>query len=405
MSARLSTTYRPIETGSHYFSLSGAGNTKLFIDGELIAEQEGCIRDAMAFISGVQDELRVQHYLETSKAYKIEVLTSMPKESVSDNYILDKQLCAHIGYVSQVEMEQELQAEAVELARNADIAIVFAGNSFQWESEGQDMDAMVLPPYESRTQDKLITAVAAANPKTVVVNTTGVAVELPWLDDVAGLVQAWYAGQETGNAILDVLVGEVNPSGRLPISWPRLYEHTACYGNFGIDAYESRNVEYVEGVFVGYRHFDRHWNSEKQVLFPFGFGLSYTKFKTGEIFISGTISNDPGQKVTVMVPIANIGSRAGTEIIQVYIAPPQAAQLERPVKTLAGFAKVKLELGGEKTAEIVFGKEAAAYWDEDLCKWKVVPGRYDVLVATSSDPKDIISTTSLDVLQGFAFSP
>ncbi|KAH7176803.1 glycosyl hydrolase family 3 C-terminal domain-containing protein [Dactylonectria macrodidyma] len=404
MSARLSTTYLPTETGSHYFSLSGAGNTKLFIDGEHVAEQKGSIRDAMAFISGVQDELRVQHYLEASKSYTIEVLTSIPVDSVSDNYILDKQLCAHVGFVPQAEMEQQLQAEAVELARDADFVIVFTGNSFQWESEGQDMDAMVLPMYESRTQDKLVSEVAAVNLKAVVVNTTGVAVALLWLDDVVGMVQAWYAGQETGNAILDVLVGHVNPSGRLPISWPRLYEHTACYDNFGIDSYESRKVEYIEGVFVGYRHFDSHWNSEKEVLFPFGFGLSYTKFQISEASVSGILSKDRSQKITVTVPVANVGTREGAETIQVYIAAPQSDHLERPMKTLAGFSKLKLKEGTKQTANIEFGYEAAAYWDENLSKWKVVAGHYRVLVATSSNPKDVISTSPLEVLEDLLFS-
>ena len=146
-------------------------------------------------------------------------------------------------------MEKDLEAEAAIRPPGSRCRHSLRGkHQYQWESEGQDMNAMVLPPYNTRVQDSLVAAVAAANPNTVVVNTTGVPVELPWLPNIAGLLQVWYAGQEAGNAVLDVLIGRVSPSGKLPVSWPRVYHGaTACYGNFGLDSYDTREVDRLRG--------------------------------------------------------------------------------------------------------------------------------------------------------------
>ncbi|CAG9976110.1 unnamed protein product [Clonostachys byssicola] len=405
MSARMSALYRPTETGSHYLSLSGAGETKLLIDDHLVIKQDGSIPDAMAFIAGCQDELKAQHYFEAGKTYRIEVLTTMPSVSISDSHILDKQLCAHVGFVPQAQMEHDLQKEAVELAKEADVTLVFVGNTYQWESEGQDMNAMVLPPYETRSQDALVSAVAAVNPKTVVMINTGVPVELPWLDEVAGLLQGWYAGQEVGNALVDVLVGDVNPSGRLPMSWPRKYEHTACYGNFGLDSHYSKEVEYVEGVFVGYRHFDRHWKEEKEVLFPFGYGLSYTDFGINHFSVSGTFSKDAQTPLVEMtVTVKNLGSRAGAQVLQVFVVPPLTEGLERPVKELAGFTKIYLAPGEERQVRMEISNNAAAFWDESIRKWRVVAGSYSILCATSSHPDHVIDQSVIVIEEEFTMN-
>ncbi|KAH6686401.1 glycoside hydrolase superfamily [Plectosphaerella plurivora] len=390
MSARMSTQYTPTETGSHYLSISGAGVTQLFVDGTLVVSQDSAIVDAMAFIAGCQDEIKAQHPFEVGKTYKIEIITSMPTVSVSDSHILDKQLCAHVGFVPQAQMERKLQEESVALAKEAEVALVFVGNTHQWESEGQRHGG----------HDALITAVAAANPNTVVVANTGVPFEVPWLDDVAGFMQGWYAGQEVGNALVDVLMGKVSPSGRLPVSWPRSYEHTACYGNYGLDSMESKEVEYVEGVFVGYRHFDRHWGGEKEVLFPFGFGLSYAEFEVVDISVANNT-----ECIDVVATVRNIGARDGAQTIQVYIAPPQDGTMERPVKELAGFAKVRLAPGQEDRVQVRLPKSAGAFWDETVHKWRVVSGSYGILVATSSHPDHVLKKGEVHVEQGSFFDP
>ncbi|VUC37236.1 unnamed protein product [Clonostachys rosea] len=406
MSAKMSGLYTPTETGDHYISLSGAGVTSILIDGQVVITQPNAIPDAMAFIAGCQDELRAQHRFEVGKTYKIEVVTSMPDVTISDSHILDKQLCAHIGFVPQAQMERNFQDEAVSLAKEADIALVFVGNTYQWESEGQDMGAMVLPPYHTRTQDALISSIAAVNTRTIVIINTGVAVELPWLSEVSAVLQGWYAGQEVGNALVDVLVGEVNPSGRLPVSWPRENKHTACYGNFGLDAHTSKEVEYVEGVFVGYRHFDRHWKKEREVLFPFGFGLSYTQFDVGNVLVNGNFSERAEKSgVEVVATVKNCGQRAGAHVLQVYIIPPQVDGLERPFKELAGFEKVNLAPGDATEVRLDVGNDAPAFWDEGVGKWRVVAGTYGISLATSSHPDHVVGHANIEVKEGFVFAP
>jgi beta-glucosidase len=314
---------------------------------------------------------------------------------------MEGQSSIHLGFITQEEMEQDVLTEALELAKEADVAIVFVGNTTQWETEGQDLSSMTLPANGS--QNKLIASVAAVNPNTIVVNTTGVPVELPWLDDVPAFVQAWYAGQETGNAILDILIGDVSPSGKLPVSWPKKYEHTGCYGNFGLDSFDSRKVEYVEGIFVGYRWFDRLWGADTEVRFPFGYGLSYTKFSVSDVRIIGTITNDPDKRVTVSATVTNLGAMMGSETVQVYLEPPVVQGLERPVKGLVGFIKVELEVNQKKVIEVAFARDAAAYWDEVLNEWRVSKGVHGVVVATSSAPIDAKARLNLLVEDGFGY--
>ncbi|KAL5387317.1 hypothetical protein DPSP01_003541 [Paraphaeosphaeria sporulosa] len=395
-SVRLSTTHKPPITGDHYLSFSGLGPSKLFIDGELVAEQTGPTKDAMGFFLGVQDEIRVQYPFKTGKEYLIVAETHPSPVSNAELYLMDNQCSIHLGFILQAEMEQDVLSEAVELAKDADLAIVFVGNTTQWETEGQDLSSMNLPADGS--QNHLIASVAAANPNTVVVNTTGVPVELPWFEKVPALIQAWYAGQETGNAILDVLLGEISPSGKLPISWPVKYEHTGCHGNFGLDSYESREVEYVEGTHVGYRWFDKLWGSEKEVRFPFGYGLSYTEFKVKNAQANGSFE----EVVKVTAVVRNIGHTAGAETIQLYVEPPAE---DGVVKKLVGFGKVDLQPGEEKDVEVQFKRQDAAYWEESLNKWMVSKGTYGVLIATSSAPKDVRARLEVVVDGDIVFEP
>lgn len=316
---------------------------------------------------------------------------------------MDDQCSIHLGFIPQSEMEQDVLSEAVDLARNADIAVIFVGNTTQWETEGQDLSSMTLPADGS--QDHLISSVAAVNPNTIVVNTTGVPVELPWLDEVPALMQAWYAGQETGNAILDILLGEASPSGKLPVSWPKKYEHTGCYGNFGLDSYDSRQVEYVEDLFVGYRWFDRLWGSDKEVRYPFGFGLSYTSFTIGNAAVAGDLSTGPDAVIKVSATMKNVGAVTGAETVQVYVAPPPSSGVEKPVKGLVGFTKVHLQPGETKDVVIEFRRDGAAHWDETGDQWKISKGTYEILVATSAGPKDVGAKLQLEVEDDISFAP
>lgn len=396
--ARFTATYTAPTTGRHYLSFSGLGPSRLYINDKLIHDQTKDTKDAMAFLLGVQDEFKFQYLFETNEQYSIRIESFRQLEDTAELFLLDGQMSAHLGFVPQEEMEADLIKEAVVQASDADYAIVFVGNTVQWETEGQDLASMTLPADGS--QDVLIAAVAAANPNTIVVNTTGVAVETPWIDDVAAFLQAWYAGQETGNAILDVLLGEVNPSGKLPVSWPKKYEHTACFGNFGLDSYDSKEVEYVEGVFVGYRHFDRVYGTEREVRFPFGYGMSYTQHEITDISVQGTIT--PSSEVEVSFAIKNIGATAGAQTAQVYLAPPETSANERPPKSLVGYSKVFLEPGQSRSTSITFSQADAAFWDEAMSKWSVESGEHTVIVATSSGKQDVVARVPISI-EGFAF--
>jgi beta-glucosidase len=198
-------------------------------------------------------------------------------------------------------------------------------------------------------------------------------------------------------------MGDVSPSGKLPVSWPKKYEHTGGYGNFGPDSLETPKVEYVEGVFVGYRWFDRLWGGNKEVRFPFGYGLSYTSFAISDVRVAGAITNDPSAKVNVSAKVRNVGKAMGSETVQVYLEPPVVKGLERPVKGLVGSAKVELAVGEEKEIEILFARDGAAYWDDVENKWRVNEGVHGVVVATSSAPGDVKARLELPVEHGFVY--
>jgi beta-glucosidase len=400
-SIRFSTAYTPKKSGSHYISYGSMGAGKLYINDELLFDQPVQAKDSMSFLLGVAEENRLRYKFDASKSYSIRIDTILPTAQNSGLYILDGQTAIHFGLVEQDEMEADIFNEAVAMAKEADYTLIFVGNNMQWETEGQDMTDYSLPADGS--QDALIYGVAAVNPKTIVINTTGVAVRVPWLNEVPALLQTWYGGQESGNAVLDVIFGQTCPSGKLPISWPREYEHTGCYGNFGIDSFESAEVEYVEGIYVGYRHFDKFFGTEKEVCFPFGFGLSYTQFQITDSSLTGKIDSTGDDEVCVTMKVKNVGSTVGAESVQVYVVPPKDCKVDRPVKTLAGFEKVLLEPNQHGTLQVKFGKDAFAFWDDEKSDWAVSQGVHQILVATSSSPKDIVATLDLNIVSGFNF--
>jgi beta-glucosidase len=269
-------------------------------------------------------------------------------------------------------LPSDMMERAVALAAKSDVALVFAGLSSEWESEGFDRADLELPG----NQNELIARVAEANPNTVVVLNAGSAVTMPWLDKVAAVLQAWYPGQEAGNAIADVLFGDVNPSGKLPQTFPVRLEDNPTYLNF---PGENGKVLYGERLFVGYRYYDK-----KRVapLFPFGFGLSYTTFEYGDLELSATRIG-PDETLEVSITVTNTGSRGGKEVVQVYVRDVEA-HLQRPEKELKAFAKVALEPRERKTVTLVLTRESLAYFDDRSREWVVEAGTFEVLVGASS---------------------
>ena len=226
------------------------------------------------------------------------------------------------------------------------MAIVVVGTNDYWESESYDRETMDLPG----SQDELVARVIEANPRTVVVVNSGAPVSLPFAGRAAALLQCWFAGQELGNALADVLCGDAEPGGRLPVTFPERIEHTPAFGNF---PGEASQVRYGEGLLMGYRWYEaRHL----PVRFPFGHGLSYTSFRTGPVRTSGSRLSH-GATLTVEVDVGNTGARAGSEVVQLYVAPPGGGALVpggrlRPRKQLKGFAKVHLAPGQTATVRL-----------------------------------------------------
>ncbi|KAK6612704.1 glycoside hydrolase family 3 domain protein [Botrytis cinerea] len=300
-----------------------------------------------------------------------------------------------IGY-KEADAENYLQ-KAIDAAKSSDVAIVIVGLDAEWESEGYDRQTMDLPSDGS--QDRLIDAIVDANPNTIVVNQSGSPVTMPWAKKVPAILQAWYQGQEAGNALADVLFGFENPSGKLPTTFPvRLSDNPTYHTWPG----ENLRSLYGEGLYIGYRHYD---HLSLPPLFPFGHGLSYTTFSySAPTLSSQTFSSSNQDRITLSLNIKNTGPRKGKEIVQLYIHDVKSS-LVRPEKELKGFAKVELEAGEEKSVDIVIDKYALGYWDESLRNgkglWIAEEGEFEAWVGASAE--DIRQKTSFEVKESFTW--
>ena len=278
---------------------------------------------------------------------------------------------------------EQLIADAVAAAADADYVIFFGGlNKAPYQDcEGNDRKTYDLP-YD---QDKVISALAKANSRLVVVSISGNSFAMPWKGEVNAIVQGWFLGSEAGNALADVLTGVANPSGKLPFTWTKTLNDVGAHA---LNTYpgtwrEGKDIideEYAEGVFVGYR-----WTDKKKITpeFAFGHGLSYTTFELSSLRASGDLSGENGT-MTFTVNVKNTGSREGAEVVQLYVHDDKAS-VERPYKELKGFAKVSLKPGESKDVEISIDRRALSFWDETTSGWKVEPGKFTILVGNASD--------------------
>jgi beta-glucosidase len=286
-----------------------------------------------------------------------------------------------VGYALGAAMEGEdvevdvatARDEAVALAARSDAAVVLVGYSFRLESEGFDRASMDLPAGQS----DLIRAVAAANKRTVVVVAAGAPIAMTgWIENVPAVLYAWYGGQEVGHAVGDLLFGLAVPSGKSPVTFPRRIEDSTAHGHYpGVDLH----VDYSEGIFVGYRGFDRN---ETEPLFPFGHGLSYTTFEYDALKISNP-TVEAGGTVEVSMRVRNSGSQAGADVVQLYLRDVESS-LPRPPKELKGFRRVSLEPGQARTLTFTLGRPDMAFFDPGKGDWVAEPGAFEVLVGASS---------------------
>jgi beta-glucosidase len=363
-------TFTPEETADYEFGLSVAGTGKLFIDENLVIDNETFQRPGDSFFgSGTEEEIGSMR-MQAKKTYNVLLkFGTAPTQTFHTPGATGMGVGGlRLGAEKKFNAREELE-KAVKLAKEVDQVIICAGLNSDWESEGYDRKDMHLPPHS----DELILAVTTANPNTAVVIQSGTPVTMPWLSSTPALVQAWYGGNEGGNAIADVIFGEVNPSGKLPLSFPHRNEDNPAFLNYRSE--RGRTV-YGEDVYIGYRFYDK---TNKDVAFPFGHGLSYTQFKMKDLSVE-----DTGNDIVVMVSISNKGSVDGAQVVQVYVSQ-QSPSINRPIKELKGFTKVLLKAGETKTAEVrVSKKYAASFWDEEKNMWIMEKDGYDVLVGDSS---------------------
>ncbi|MDY6878405.1 MAG: glycoside hydrolase family 3 C-terminal domain-containing protein [Chloroflexota bacterium] len=357
-SMRLNGAFQVPESGIYTFELGCIGRARLFIDHECLVdlwEQEDTEPD-----QGHQK--KYQRKLEQGKRYQLDLeYASKPGPRWRG---------VRVGCLSP--LPDDPITEAVDLAKNADVAIIVAGLTPEWESEGQDRISMDLP----KEQNQLIERVAAANPNTVVVLNAGSPLHMPWLDKVKAVVQMWYLGQESGHALADVLFGDVDPSGRLPTTFPKRIQDNPAYINF---PGENGKVHYGEGIFVGYRYYDK---KGLEPLFPFGHGLSYTTFEYDNLRLNAG-EFGPSDSIQVQAEVTNTGIRTGQEVIQLYLRDVKSS-LVRPPKELKAFAKIELDPGETKTISLSLEKSDLAFYDDAQKAWVVEPGEFEVLVGRSA---------------------
>jgi beta-glucosidase len=368
-SARLTGSFTPETSGTHRVGIYSAGFAKVFVDGKLIADAWTNWVKGRTFFEEGCDEVVGTVDLESGRAHQV-VIEFATKDFATLGLAA---FSAGIG----LPLGSDAITQAVLAARNADTAIVFIGRNGEWDTEGSDLPSIELPGRQS----ELVAAVANANPNTIVVLQTGGPVEMPWIGSVAALLQAWYPGQEAGNAIADVLTGAAEPSGRLPQTFPvRWADNPAHSQDKEVYPGLEGKVRYEEGIFVGYRHYDKLGLTP---LFPFGFGLSYTSFAVSDLTIADDEFEAEGN-LTVGVTITNTGGRDGAAVVQLYVSD-DAASDPRPAKELKSFSKVSLKAGESRQITLGLDARAFAFYRVKAKHWLVEDGSFTLRVGLSSD--------------------
>ncbi|MFZ1977619.1 MAG: glycoside hydrolase family 3 C-terminal domain-containing protein, partial [Bacteroidota bacterium] len=298
--------------------------------------------------------------LEAGKKYKLKI-----------EYYQD--LGGAVAKLSWRNADDNFLKQAVNAAAISDVALVFVGTSDQYETEGKDRDDLVLP----EKQDELIKEVVKANKKTVVVLTTGSPVLMDgWNEQASGILETWFAGEEIGNAVADVILGNYNPSGKLPITFPKRWEDCSAYKSY--KAQDSVS-EYLDGIFVGYRHFDA---DNIEPLYPFGYGLAYASFEYKDLKVQ-ELTEDSKEYFKVSFTLENTGKLNGTEVAQLYVSAVES-KIERAPKELKAFRNISLKEGETVKIEMNIDKNAFSYYNTAKKEWTTDPGKYEILIGSSS---------------------
>jgi beta-glucosidase len=367
-SARIRGTFTPEASGTHRVGIYSAGFAKVYVDGKLVADAWTNWTKGRTFFEEGCDEVVGTVELEAGNAHDV-VIEFATKDFATLG------LAAFACGIGRP-LGDEAIAEAVAVARAADAAVVFIGRNGEWDTEGSDLQGIVLPGR----QDELIEAVAAANPRTIVVLQTGGPVEMPWAPKVAAILEAWYPGQEAGNAIADILTGTAEPGGRLPQTFPvRWSDNPAHSQDREVYPGLEGKVRYEEGIFVGYRHYDRVGMTP---LYPFGFGLGYTSFALSDLSVDASGFESDG-RLHVSLTATNTGERAGSTVVQLYVSDDKSTE-PRPAKELKAFEKVHLGSGESRKIGLTLDARAFAWYREAARHWLVEAGSFTIRAGQSS---------------------
>ena len=368
ISVRFSCAYTPDISGNHEFEIFGIGKARLFIDGKELIDNWTETSPGEAFFSFSSDSKKALVDLDEGKTYQLEI-----RYKFEGNFP-----AIYIG--CQTPDKVNLFDEALEVAKAADQVVLIVGTNSDWETEGNDRSDFNLPA----NQNHLIEEVLQVNPNTLVVLNTGSPVKMPWADRAEAILQTWFAGQEFGNAMVDIITGAINPSGRLPTSFPKNIEDTPAFNSYpGKDL----QMNYEEKLLVGYRWYDK---KDIKTLFPFGHGLSYTQFEYTDLEVEIQANN----KVSCTFLIQNTGLIAGAETAQCYIGYKTDDHSE-PKKTLQGFSKITLNQGDKSKVEINLNSRNFSSWNEAKQNWEVRPGSYEIFIGSSAENIILQSTISL----------
>jgi len=383
---RWSGWFWPERDGRHEFSLRGPGQMRLWLDGApLIDEQMAGQPDKLDVGGRSVTRKTAAAELAAGRGYSVraEYVRAFPSRAEQTSAATDASVGLAWEYVSLgVRPPRGTVAEAAELAASCDAAVVVIGSASISEGEGYDREDLELPG----DQNALVEAVLAANPRTVIVLTNGAPYVLPWIAHAPAVIEAWMGGEAGPDAVARIILGEAEPSGRLPVTFPAALEDSPAQAFYpGGDS-----VTYGEGLRVGYRHFDA---GNEPPLFPFGFGLTYTRFRYADLDAPEVVR--AGESVTVTFTLKNVGERPGKETAQLYVRP-RGPSVDRPVKELKGFAKVALAPREQKIVRIDLDARAFAFYDPASGEWVVEPGAYDLLIGGSAADIELQATVRLE---------
>ena len=354
---KFSCEYKADVEGAHEFEVFGIGPCVMKIDGKEIIDNANDIQPGEAFFSFGSAPKKSKLILKRNQKYLIEVIYSFEGRFPA------------VQFGCLPPDKENLLEAAKKIAKDSDAVILLVGTNSDWETEGNDRNSLELPC----SQDDLVNQITKINSNCAVVLNTGSPVSMPWVTQPKAIIQSWFGGQEYGNALMDIIFGETNPSGKLPTTFPTEIKSTPAFSSY---PGKNSQMNYEEKLLLGYRWYEKR---DIKTLFPFGHGLSFTNFEYKNLSLV-----QKNKKVYCNLEVSNIGKREGKEIIQCYVSSPSPNENE-PLKTLEAFIKVRIKKGQTKLVTLELDERNFSYWDINSKNWKLKEGEYEILIGSSSE--------------------